>query len=85
MWVAWLAAAAVSLPLAVRRRWPLPALAVAVTAAAVATATGVAGIGVLFMTWTPIASMLYSAAAATGRVMSAVTLSGCSRPGSGSP
>ncbi|MFC6568852.1 sensor histidine kinase [Actinoplanes utahensis] len=75
-WVAWPAAAAVCLPLVVRRRWPLPALAVAVTAAAVATATGAAGIGVLVMTWAPIAPMLYSAAAAAGRVMSVVALTG---------
>lgn len=74
--VAWLAASAACLPLVVRRRWPLPAWAVAVTAVTVATAAGAAGIGVLFMTWLPIAPMLYSAAATARRVMSAVALIG---------
>ena len=75
-WVAWLAAAAVALPLVVRRRWPLAALAVALVAASAATAAGAVGIGVIFTTWTPIAPMLYSAAAEARRAPAVAALIG---------
>jgi signal transduction histidine kinase len=75
--VAWLAGAAAGLPLAVRRRWPLPVLAFVVVAAAIATAAGAVGLGVISMTWFPVALALYTAAAAVGRMAAALTLVGC--------
>ncbi|MBW6438858.1 sensor histidine kinase [Actinoplanes hulinensis] len=72
--VAWLAAAAIALPLVVRRRWPLPVLTVVVTAATIATATGVVGLGVIVVTWFPVTLALYTAATATGRITVALAL-----------
>ncbi|MBB2947007.1 signal transduction histidine kinase [Actinoplanes lutulentus] len=62
-WVAWLAGAAVGLPLAARRRWPLPVLAVVLLCTAVVTAAGVAGIGVVATMWAPVALAAYTVAA----------------------
>jgi signal transduction histidine kinase len=73
-WVAWLAGAAVGLPLAVRRRWPLPVLGCVVVAAAAATALGVVGTGVIWVTYAPVALALYTAATAAGPVAAAVAL-----------
>jgi signal transduction histidine kinase len=67
-WVAWLAGAAVGLPLAVRRRWPVPVLVWLVVAAPAATAVGAVGIGVVPTTYAPVAVALYAVAATTGRV-----------------
>nr|WP_205864341.1 sensor histidine kinase [Planosporangium mesophilum] len=75
-WVAWLAGAAVGLPVAVRRRWPLPVLGWVAVAAAAATALGVVGIGVIWVTYAPVALALYTAATAAGRVAAAVALAG---------
>ncbi|GAA4986606.1 sensor histidine kinase [Actinopolymorpha pittospori] len=73
-WVAWFAGAAVGLPLAVRRRWPLPVLGWMVVAAATATAFGVVGTGVIWVTYAPLALALYTAATATGPVVAVVAL-----------
>ncbi|WP_433790732.1 sensor histidine kinase [Actinoplanes sp. CA-252034] len=78
----WPAAAAVAVPLVVRRRWPLPVFAVVAAVAALATAAGVVGFGVIFLSWVPVAIALYSAAAATGRVPAAfLLLAGLVAPG----
>ncbi|MEV0899898.1 sensor histidine kinase [Actinoplanes sp. NPDC049802] len=74
--VAWLSGLAVALPLVVRRRWPLPVLAVVTAAAAIATATGVVGLGVIVVTWFPVAFALYTAATAAARRASAIALAG---------
>ena len=76
VWVAWLAGAAVGLPLAVRRRWPLPVLGCVVVAAATATALGAVGPGVIWTTYAPVALALYTAATAVGPVVAAVALAG---------
>jgi signal transduction histidine kinase len=73
---AWLGGAAVGLPLAVRRRWPLPVVAFVIAAAAAATAAGVVGFGVIFMAWLPVALALYTAATAAGRIAAAFALAG---------
>ncbi|MFY1670441.1 sensor histidine kinase [Plantactinospora sp. WMMB334] len=75
-WVAWLAGAAVGLPLAVRRRWPLPVLGIVAASAATATALGAVGTGVIWVTYLPVAVALYSAAAATGPVAAVAVLAG---------
>ncbi len=75
-WVAWLAAAAVGLPLAVRRRWPLPALTFGTTAAAVATVGGAVGAGVIVMTWFPVALVLYTAATVAARMPAVLAVTG---------
>ncbi|BCJ46250.1 two-component sensor histidine kinase [Actinoplanes ianthinogenes] len=74
--VAWLAAAATGLPLAVRRRWPLPVFVVVVAAAAIATATGVVGLGVIVVSWFPAVLALYTAASRTGRIPATLALAG---------
>ncbi|MEV4759349.1 sensor histidine kinase [Micromonospora sp. NPDC049559] len=80
-WVAWLAAAAVGLPVAVRRRWPLPVFAGVTVAAAVATAFGVVGPGVIWVTYLPVTLAGYTAATASGPVGAAVALaSGLAAP-----
>ncbi|MGI5211741.1 sensor histidine kinase [Plantactinospora sp. CA-290183] len=75
-WVAWLAGAAVGLPLAVRRRWPLPVLGCVVVAAAAATTLGVVGTGVIWTTYAPVALALYPAATSAGPVAATVALAG---------
>lgn len=75
-WVAWLAGAAVGLPLAVRRRWPLQVLGCVAVAAAAATALGAVGTGVIWTTYAPVALALYTAATAAGPVAAAVALAG---------
>ncbi|MBO3738842.1 sensor histidine kinase [Actinoplanes flavus] len=72
--VAWLVAAAIALPLVVRRRWPLPVLATVVAAAALATAAGVVGPGVIVVAWFPATLALYTVATATGRITAALAL-----------
>ncbi|WP_214405913.1 sensor histidine kinase [Pseudonocardia lacus] len=67
-WAAWLAGAAVGLPLAVRGRWPVPVLAWVVAAAAVATALGVVGFGAISATYAPVAVALYTVATASSRI-----------------
>ncbi|MEE6261697.1 sensor histidine kinase [Plantactinospora sonchi] len=76
VWVAWLTGAAVGLPLAVRRRWPLPVLGWVAVAAATATALGVVGIGVIPVTYAPVALALYTAATVAGPVVATVALAG---------
>ncbi|WP_164842482.1 sensor histidine kinase [Actinoplanes solisilvae] len=73
-WVVWLAAAAAALPIAIRRRWPLPVLGGVLLATAAATAFGVVGPGVIWVAFVPAAIALYSAATATGQVVSALAL-----------
>ncbi|WP_433824404.1 sensor histidine kinase [Actinoplanes sp. CA-015351] len=63
VWVAWLAGAAVGLPLVVRRRWPIPVFAVVLLWAGAITAAGVAGLGVVATTWAPVALAAYTVAA----------------------
>ncbi|RKR92187.1 signal transduction histidine kinase [Micromonospora pisi] len=75
-WVAWLTGAAVGLPLAVRRRWPMPVLGCVVVVAAAATATGVVGTGVIWVTYAPVGLALYTAASAAGPVAASVALVG---------
>jgi signal transduction histidine kinase len=74
--VAWLAGAAIAVPLVVRRRWPLPVFAVVAAAAAIATATGAVGFGVIFLAWIPVALALYTAAAVGDRIAAALILAG---------
>jgi signal transduction histidine kinase len=75
-WVAWLAGAAVGLPLAVRRRWPLPVLGCVTMAAGAATAFGVVGAGVIWTSYAPVALALYTAATAAGSVTAVIALAG---------
>ncbi|MCO1654831.1 sensor histidine kinase [Pseudonocardia humida] len=75
-WVAWVAGAAVGLPLAVRRRWPVAVLAWVAGAAAVATAVGAVGLGAISMTYAPVALALYTVASASGRVAAGAALVG---------
>ncbi|GIG92128.1 sensor histidine kinase [Plantactinospora endophytica] len=75
-WIAWLVGAAVGLPLALRRHWPLPVFAwVAVTAAA-ATAFGAVGAGVIWVTYASVALGLYTVATAHGPVLATLSLAG---------
>ncbi|MFK3979752.1 sensor histidine kinase [Micromonospora sp. NPDC050397] len=76
VWVVWLVGAAVGLPLAVRRRWPLPVLGFVVLAAATATAIGAVGTGVIWVTYAPVALALYTAATVTGHLGATVALAG---------
>jgi signal transduction histidine kinase len=73
-WVALLVAAAVGLPPAVRRRWPLSVLGVVVVAAGAATALGIVGIGAIWVTYAPVAMALYAVAVASGPVVAGVAL-----------
>ena len=73
-WTAWLAGAAVALPLAVRRRWPLPVLGFLIAASALATALGAVGTGVVWLAYAATALALYTAATATGTVTATVAL-----------
>lgn len=75
-WIAWLAGAAVALPLTVRRRRPLPVLAAVVTVAAAATAAGVTGFGIIVVTWYPAVLALYTAAARSRRSPAVFALTG---------
>ncbi|MEV1329249.1 sensor histidine kinase [Micromonospora costi] len=76
VWVAWLASAAVALPLAVRRRWSLPVLGCVTVAAAAATAFGVVGAGVIWVSYVPVVLAVYTAATVAGHVAAALALSG---------
>ncbi|SDS02620.1 Signal transduction histidine kinase [Microlunatus soli] len=69
VWLAWVAGAAVALPLAVRRRWPLPIFGFLVAATAVATFLGAVGIGALWVTYAATALALYTVAAEGRRVV----------------
>lgn len=67
--------AALALPVAVRRRWPLPVLGWLVLAAAAATAFGVVGAGVIWVLYAPVALALYTATA-VGTAAATVALAG---------
>lgn len=74
--VVWLTSAALALPVAVRRRWPLPVLVWVVLAAGVATALGVVGTGVIWVSYIPVAVALYTAATAVRPVPGTAALAG---------
>ncbi|MEO3746418.1 sensor histidine kinase [Plantactinospora sp. B5E13] len=75
-WVVWLTGAAVALPLAVRRRWPVAVLGGVTVVAATATAFGVVGPGVIWVTYAPVVLALYTVATSAGPVVATVALAG---------
>lgn len=75
-WVGCLAGVAVSLPMALRRRWPLPALGFLIVAGAVATWFGAVGTGVMWVSWLGTALALYTAANTTSMVTAVAALVG---------
>jgi signal transduction histidine kinase len=75
-WVAWLAGAAVGLPLAVRRRRPLPVLGTVLLAAVAATAVGAVGAGALWATFLPAAVASYTVAVRLPAVPATAALAG---------
>ncbi|MBO3734352.1 sensor histidine kinase [Glycomyces niveus] len=68
-WLAWVTAAAIGLPVAARRRWPVPAAAVAVTGCAAAAVLDFAR-----EPFVPAALVLYAVGASVDRRRSAVVL-----------
>ncbi|UBU13917.1 sensor histidine kinase [Nonomuraea gerenzanensis] len=76
-WAAWPVAAAMSLPVAFRRRWPQAMLITAATAAVLATAAGAVAAGAIWIFFIPAALTLYLVATTTPPARSAAFLAGC--------
>lgn len=74
--VAWLAGAAVSLPIVLRHRRPVAVLGWVVAAAATATVIGAVGMGVVLTMYAPVALALYTAATVTRAVAAVTVLAG---------
>jgi signal transduction histidine kinase len=76
-WVSWLAAAAVTCPLAVRRRWPLPALLVVLTASTVSMAFNVIPVVAVGAPLVALALALYLVGLAEPKRTSVLALVAC--------
>ncbi|MCA2219844.1 sensor histidine kinase [Nonomuraea aurantiaca] len=76
-WSAWLVAAVVSFPVAVRRRRPRAMLALACTASALATVAGAVAAGAIWVSFVPTVLVLYLVASTTSVAWSVAGLAVC--------
>jgi signal transduction histidine kinase len=76
-WSAWLVAAVVSFPIAVRRRWPRAMLGLACAAGVLATVAGAVAAGAIWVSFVPTVLVLYLVASTTSAGWSAAGLATC--------
>ncbi|MGP3918984.1 sensor histidine kinase [Nonomuraea sp. 10N515B] len=76
-WSAWLVAAVVSFPIAVRRRWPRAMLALACAAGVLATVAGAVAAGAIWVSFVPTVLVLYLVASTSSVAWSVAGLAAC--------